>query len=151
MTLAKRSLCRVVRVAAWVGIPGTFALISLCAYWELRPYHPPGPPPEVVSPRVVAGEPLEFAVSSCEGFSIAESVTRTLDDASVYSLAYREHADDQAGCHRLYVDVPVPREAMIGVHRLTVKVEWKPNPIRTRTHIWAPVTFEVVASPARKP
>lgn len=137
-------LCKVAKVSGWGGIPGAFVLLGLCAYWELRPYQMPEARVTISSKTVRLGDRLEFAVMSCEGFTLSESILRPLGDGAVYSLAYNSQTDDEPGCHDYVVALPVPMDAMKGEHRLLVTAEFRANPIRTIRYRYPVETFVIV-------
>lgn len=91
------------------------------------------------------GDVINRFGSFCKFTNASATIRPRLEGSIIYTLADFKVAGSPKGCYEFtFSDLRVPKEAELGVYKLTGVVEYQVNPIAKREVRWETEEFEVV-------
>jgi hypothetical protein len=119
--------------AAQTALILMFLAAMIRVLWVLWPYNVMvlREPIQVITPRVVAGEEIQYRLSYCKNPRFGEmdaEVRHTFLDGLIHSVP-SVSGPLPSGCHTVIVSLPMPKLPS-GLYTLTMDRRYKVNPIR---------------------
>jgi hypothetical protein len=108
-------------------------MISLVSFWMLYPYNPlvfNTQPGKVFNPVVKGGDHLSIEVDYCKNIDIGAEMTTSFVDGFIYNTT-PIISNMPVGCHKITMEVYVPKALPTGVYTDRTVFRYKLNPLRT--------------------